>query len=114
MPYPTILSGAAGRALQTLRPLAKPTDPFRALKLLTGAKPDMVVALGAERARTIGKSMFEGSRTSKTAVGREQVRLGLDALQEVATQTARKRTIIGGATLGSAFAGYRVLTVDGS
>ncbi|MCW2927547.1 MAG: hypothetical protein JWM86_1515 [Thermoleophilia bacterium] len=95
MSMPTILTGAAGRALRTLTPLTKPTGPIEALRIVHRAMPDMASALGADRGRTLGKAMFDASRRGSThsAAGREQIRLGLDELAGAASDTARRRLV---------------------
>jgi hypothetical protein len=117
MAIPTILSGAAGRALRTLTPLSTTnTQGLDALVLVNRALPDMVSALGDDAGKALGKRLFDASRSgsTRTATSREQVRIGLDELQSAASSTATKRVVIGSLAVGGALAGLLALRGAGS
>lgn len=116
MALPTILSGAAGRALKSLQPLTTPTKGLDALVVVHRAMPDMASALGDDAAKVLGKKLFDASRggSTRTAASREQIRLGLDELQSAASSTATKRIVIGSLAVGGALAGLLALRGLGS
>lgn len=118
MTIPTILSGAAGRALKALTPLTTPTKGLDALVLVNRAMPDMKAALGDDAAKALGARLFDASRSGSTrsAASREQVRVGLETLEAAAKSTASRRGMIGGSlTLGGSIAGVVGLAgADGS
>ena len=111
MAIPTILSGAAGRALKALTPLTKPTDGVNAFVLVGRAMPDVKVALGDDAAKALHKVLYRATRSgsTRTAASREQVRIGLDTLEAAAKSTAQKRVVIGTLGLGGALAGLLAL-----
>ena len=111
MAIPTILSGAAGRALKALTPLTTPTKGLEALRVVHRAMPEMTRALGDDAAKVLGKKLFDASRSGSTrsAASREQVRIGLDMLEAAARSTAQKRIAIGTLAVGGALAGLLAL-----
>jgi hypothetical protein len=107
MSIPSILAGAAGRALRSLQPLTTPTKGLDALVVVQRAMPEMAAALGDDAAKALGKRLFDASRSgsTRTAASRETVRLGLQELESAARTTARKRLFIGSLGISGALAG---------
>jgi hypothetical protein len=116
MSIPSILTGAAGRALRSLQPLTTPTKGLDALVVVQRAMPEMAAALGDDAAKALGRRLFDASRSgsTRTAASRETIRLGLQELESAARSTAKQRVIIGSLGIGGALAGIIAVRNAGS
>ncbi len=112
MSIPTILSGAAGRALNTLRPLeGMAADVAASRTLINSAKDDLAKALGGTRQPAFSAELHATSRNFASGLaGPEGIRGALDELSSAARTTAvRRGVVIGSLAAGGALAGVLAL-----
>lgn len=117
MAIPTILSGAAGRALKALTPLSTTnTRGIEALAVVTRATGDITKAIGDDAGKALAKRVFDASRSGSTrsAASRDTIRAALDTLEGAAKSTAQKRVLVGSLAVGGALAGLLALRGLGS
>jgi hypothetical protein len=111
MAIPTILSGAAGSALKTLKPLQAMADDVAGSRaLINSAKPDITKALGATRQPAFSAELHASSRNFASGVaGPEGIHAAMAELSTAASATAVKRVTIGSLAIGGALAGLLAL-----
>lgn len=111
----TMLTGAAGRAVTALAPVADLTvDAGTAKSIINAARRDIDTALGAARGGAFSSELHAASRNARTGAfsdaGTDAILAGLRELDGAASSTARRRMLVGATLVTGGALGAATLT----